>query len=105
VRRFVFARAEGILAIEDRFELEESGTFETIVICQDPTRASGNQVLIEAPGAMLIVSPDKGLRLEAAETCPYRTHSATDGSVTRLRFAAREPAAAGAVSYRIQISG
>ena len=103
VRTFVFSRVEGGLEIQDSFELEASGTLETMLICQAPTRAEGGEVYIEAAGATLRVSPCEGTRFADVESCPYRTHSATDSRVNRIRFVFLESAARGVVSYRIGV--
>jgi hypothetical protein len=102
VRKFVLARAAGTLEIEDRFELEEPGSFETILICEAAVRSEGDAVFIDAPGATLRVSPAGGLRF-GVECCPYRTRDAKDAHVNRLRFSVPEPVASGVAAFRISL--
>ncbi len=104
VRSFVFDRGNGGLTVEDRFELNDTGQIETILVFDSPFRRAGAGGIIDTPGGPLRLTPGDGSICGEVEACPYRMHRGADAEVNRLRLRLPAPVAAGTLSYRLDVA-
>lgn len=104
VRRIAWDKNAGHLLIEDTFDLDGPGDFESPVVCEAPCEAEAQAVLIRGAGLTLRVSPRPGSQYAGAEQHPFRGRLGEDREIHRLRFLPATRAARGSVAYEIQIA-
>ncbi len=104
IRRMAWDKTAGRLHIEDSFELDGPGDFESPVVCEAPIENEAHSVLIKGGALSLRVSPLPGTQYAGSEQQLFQGRLGEDRAIHRLRFLPATPAAQGTVAYEIQLA-
>ncbi|CAN5441115.1 hypothetical protein BH09VER1_BH09VER1_46590 [soil metagenome] len=104
IRRMTWDKIAGRLQIEDSFELEAPGEFESPVVCEAPCETEAHSVFIKGGALTLRVSPLPGTQYAGSEQHSFRGRLGEDRAIHRLRFLPKTPTAHGKVAYEIQLA-
>lgn len=103
LRRFTWDKAGGVLRVEDGYELEEPGRFESAVLFESAGVWTGKAVEISEGTTTLVIVPTAGTVPDPLEACVYRGKRGDDRTINRLRLRPLVETAAGTVAYEIRL--
>lgn len=103
LRRFVWDKAGGVLRVEDVYELEEPGRFESAVIFEAPGVWTGRVMEIAAGGGALRIVPAAGTVADPLEVCVYRGKRGDERTIHRLRLRPGSESGAGTVACEFRL--
>ena len=103
LRRFTWDKAGGVLRVEDVYELEEPGPFESAVVFESPGLWTGKSAEIAAGSATLVIAPTAGTVPDSLKVCTYRGKRGDDRTIHRLRICPAGESATGTVAYEIRL--